>query len=307
MSAGWSTAVNVTAATDIAAVTSGNKYTSSTTDFTTKHISAGQWVKVSGFATAANNGYKLVTAVAANQLTVAVGDGALVSESATPAITIKGTMIRNGTTETSFTLERYHSDITQFFSYTGMVPDKMSMSLKAGDFLTGSFDFKGKQETLAQATVGTGTANAATTTTVMNAVNNVAHIMEGATLATPSGVYFQSLDYSVANNLRGLTAIGSLGAVDVGYGRCDVTGNVNAYFVDEALYDKYIANTSSALSYRVADGAGNSYIFTFHNVKFSSAKANAGGNNQDVMVNLGWTAIRNSTYNCTIQIDKFAA
>ena len=303
----WSTPVSISGATDIAAVVSGNKYTSSATNFTTANIVAGQWIKVAGFATAANNGFKKVISVAAGELAVAVGEAALSAESATPAITMTGSKIRNGTAETSFTLERYHADITQFFTYRGMVPDTMSMSLASGSVITGAFNFKGKDEVLAGTTKGTGTASAATTTQVMNAVSNVANIIEGSTLVPMSGVYIQSLDFSLANNTRGLTAIGSLGAVDMGYGRCDVTGNFKAYFINNTLYDKYIANTRSGLSYRMADAAGNTYIVTFPTIEFSSAKANAGGGNQDVTVDIGWTAIRDTTLGCTIQIDKFAA
>lgn len=308
MASAWSTAVNVSAATDIAAVQSGNKYTGTTTNFTTKNISVGQWIKVSGFTNSANNGFKLVTSVAAGELAVsATASTALVNESATPAITMTGTMIRNGTTETSFTLERLHEDITQYFAYTGMVPNQMKMSISAGNIITGNFDFKGKSETLSGSTVGTGTANAATTTEAINAVSNVASIIEGSTLAAMSGVYVQALDFTLANNARDLTAIGSLGAVDMGYGRCDITGTLKAYFINNTLYDKYITNTRSGLSFRMADNAGNAYIVTFPAIEFSSAKVNAGGANQDITVDIGWTAIRHATNNCMIQIDKFAA
>ena len=306
-SAAWSTVPGIVGATDIAAVTSGNKYTSGATDFTTKHIVAGQWIKVSGFATAANNGFKKIVSVAAGVLVVAAGEAALVDEAATPAITIKGEMIRNGVTEHSFTLERKHDDITQFFSYTGMVPDSMSLKLAAGSVITGSFDFKGKSEVLAATTVGTGTAVAASTTQVMNCVANVANVLEGATLVPMSGVYIQSLDLALKNNVRELTAIGSLPAVDLGYGRCDVTGTFKAYFINNTLYDKYIANTRSGLSWRMADAAGNTYIITLPTIEFSSAKANAGGGNQDVSVDIGYTAIRDVTLGFTVQIDRFAA
>ena len=53
---------------------------------------------------------------------------------------------------------------------------------------------------------------AATTNDVMNAVANVGNIMEGSTLSLVSGVYFQELSFTLANNVRGLTAIGGDGS-----------------------------------------------------------------------------------------------
>jgi hypothetical protein len=306
-SAAWSTTVAVSA-TDIAAATTGNKYVAASTDFTTKNITPGQWIKVAGYAGANNNGFKRVVSVTITDLVVEVQGAALVTEAApVGAVTMKGACIRNGVTETSFTLERCHADVTQFFTYRGMVPESMDMKLAAGSVITGSFAFKGKDGVLAATTKGTGTANAASTTQVINAVSNVANIIEGSTLAAMSGVYVNSLDVSLKNNVRSLTGIGSLGAVDLGYGRCDVTGTLKAYFINNTLYDKYINNTRTGLSYRMADAAGNTYIVTIPTIEFSSAKVNAGGGNQDVTVDIGWTGLRDVTLGHTIQIDRFAA
>lgn len=324
MSAGWSTPVVVAAATDIAAVTLGNKYTSTSTDFAAvgAYIVPGQWLKVSGFANAANNGYKRVISVAAGVLEVAVGEIALVDAAATLAITMKGSRIRNGVTESSFTLARHHADVgvEQMFIYTGMVVDSMDMKLAAGSIITGAFNFKGKQEKLAQKTgaylalyeqvLGTGEKAgpvAASTTQIINAVSNVANVIEGSSLDAMAGVYINSLDVSIKNNARGLTAVGSLGSVDMGYGRCDVTGNMKAYFINNTLYDKYINNARSGLSFRIFDGAGNTYIVTIPTIEFNSAKVNAGGGNQDITVDIGWTGLMHTTQLNTIQIDRFPA
>jgi hypothetical protein len=306
-SAAWSTSVAISV-TDISAATTGNKYVAASTDLTTKHIVPGQWIKVAGFVAANNNGFKRVVSVSVTDLVVEVAGAALVTESApVGAITVKGESIRNGVTETTFTLERYHADVTQFFTYRGMSPESFDLKLAAGSIVTGSFAFKGKDEVLAATTKGTGTAIAASTTQVINAVSNVANIVEGSTLATMAGIYVQSLDVSIKNNVRSINGIGSLGAVDLGYGRCDVTGTLKAYFINETLYNKYINNTRTGLSFRMSDVAGNGYVVTIPTIEFSSAKVNAGGGNQDVTVDIGWTGLKDVTLGHTIQIDRFAA
>ena len=64
--ADWSTSASVSGATDIAAVNSGNVFTSSSTDFTASNIAKGQWIYVSGFTTAGNNGWFKVSTIAAS-------------------------------------------------------------------------------------------------------------------------------------------------------------------------------------------------------------------------------------------------
>jgi hypothetical protein len=141
--------------------------------------------------------------------------------------------------------------------------------------------------------------------TAFNAISNVANILEnGVAIAS---CLMQSFYFSLGNNVRGLTSIGFAGNCDIGVGQIDVTGTLNAYFKDTALYTKYINGTETSISFRLTDIDGNSYIFTFPRIKFESDKQNAGSSNQDIVENIGWRAIRHLTYGCTIQIDKFDA
>jgi len=271
---------------------------------------SGQWIRLNG--SAADDGYHLLTDVTGQVLTVATTPGITTSEilDETDEATIKGSRLRNGTTENPFTIERYHADKTQYFSFTGMVPNTLAMTAAANSIMTGTLDFIGKDATRGATSVGS-TYTAATTADVMNAVSNVGQIMEGATMATISGVFVSELSFTLNNNVRGLAAIGTLGNVDLGVGTVEVTGTLNTYFENGDLYDKYLAGTETALSFKVEDGStdneGNAYIFTFHRVKFQSDTVNVGGLNSDVMENLTWQAIRDATYGCTIQIDKFVA
>lgn len=265
-------------------------------------VQVGQWVKVGGFANAANNGYFKVTAVAANALTF--GDATLVTEAAGPTVTVKGSMIRNGTTMSSFTLERQLADVAQYHTYRGMRVGKFSLDAASKAIMTGAFDFIGKDMVVAGATAGTGAQVAATNNPIMNAVTNVQNIMEGG---STSLLAFKEFKFALDNKLRAQDAIGSLAAKGIGAGRAEVTGSLNAYFENSSLYQKYLDGAVSSLSYRTKDDAGNAYIVTLPKVKYTSGQVQAGGNDQDIMANMNWTALRDSTTNCMIQIDKFSA
>lgn len=299
----WETAVDYDLS-DVTVANSGNTYTSAAGDFVTAGIVAGQWIKVSGFTDAANNGLVLVTTVATLVLTVSTVFSTLADEASGDSVTFAGQMLRNGTTEISYSLERKHDDLTEFFSWTGMEVNTMSLTASANSIVTGNFNFIGKDSVLAQATIGTGAATAATTADVINTVSNIGTIYEGSTFAAVAAA-IQEISFTVSNNARGIPAIGTLGFADMGVGEIAVTGNLNIYFADDTFYDKYVAGTESALTFRATDNDGNIYVFTFHRMKFSTDNVPNPGKNQDVMENMGWTAIRHATYDCTIQIDKF--
>ena len=302
-SAGWSTASTISDSS--IGFDSGGRIYREVGTFSS--LTTGQWVNISGATAATNNGYFRITSTASTGIAVLP----TISTAATgDTIVINGSYIRNGTTESSYTFERSHGDVTQYFDFFGMVINTLNLSISADSIVTGSFEFIGKDSSLVQSSVGTGDNTAAGNYDVISASSNVGDIFEGAfaSLATiDDGLYVQEISFSVTNNVRGLRAIANIANVDIGVGACDVSGTMNVYFIDNLMYDKFIASTGSGLSFAVEDASGNAYIFTFPNVEFSTDAINTSGQNQDVMENIGWEAIRDVNTDCTVQIDKFAA
>lgn len=266
------------------------------------NILQGQWIKLSG--STGDDGYHLVTGVSGQVITV---EDITVTETLdeTDLAEIAGTMVRNGTTQMSWTLEKFFSDITQYISFTGMMVNSMALTMETDSILTGAFDFIGKDSAIAGSSVGTGPNNAATTSQVMNAVSHLGSIREGG--APLTGTFISSMDLNVGANLRPQKAIGNLGAVAVGLGQLDVNGSISVYFEDAAFYNKYLNNTESSISYVIQDAAGNSYIITLPRIKYGEATVVSGGINSDVLAEMSYQAILDTATNCTIQIDKFAA
>jgi len=283
-------------------------------------FATGQWVKVSGFAaagnTAANNGCYFIVNSRATGLDVLPNIPVATTSTNNGPITLQGSYIRNGTTETSYTFERYHSDITQYFDYKGMVCNSLSITAAASAVITGSFAFVGKTATVAGTSGNTNAHTSADTNDVMNGVADVARIMEGYPSQTSGSNSFATIDsslivqevsFNLANNVRGLTGIGYLGYADIGVGAVQVTGNLNAYFKDDTFYTKYVNATATGLSFECTDNDGNTYIFTFPKIKIQTDGINVPGQNADVMENMTWQAIRHPELAYTIQIDKMPA
>jgi len=274
----------------------------------THGIVDGQWIELRN--STADDGYHFVTTVSSQTLTVLSTPGITTSEvlDESDAATIKGSHIENGTTEHGYSIERFLSDEIDYFGYTGMRINTLSLTSAASSIVTGSFDFIGMGATVNTSSMSTaGTYGAASANTVMNAVANVGQIMEGSTLTALTGVYIQELSFSINNNLRGIQAISYAYNVDVGAGQLDLTGTLNLFYANTTIYSKYIAGTESGLSFKVEDSSGNAFIFTFPRVKFSTDTVNAGGLNTDVMENLTWQALRHATYGYTMAIDRIPA
>ena len=146
---------------------------------------------------------------------------------------------------------------------------------------------------------------AATTTTPFNATSNVGTLKEGD--ETLSGVYLRSIKLTINNNLRNKPAIGHNGTIEIGVGECAVSGSIEAYFANNDIWDKYKAGTASALEFTVTDAANNSYKFEIPNLKYTAAKINSSGKNQDVMASLTFEGLYDSDDDASIVLTRTQA
>jgi len=257
-----------------------------------------QWFQLNGSTT--DDGFHQVVAVAGQEITVtSITTTEVLDESDTA--TISGSYARNGTTRSSFYIERSHEDITQYFQYAGMVVNTMSLDFSASSVLKSSFNFIGKSATNSQTTEGTGSNDAAETTEYMNSVSNVGDVNIDGTAA--SSCLLQKVGIEINNNVRGLTSIGNLGFCGVSEGEANISGSLDMYFKDEVMYDKYLASTAFSLSIRVTSNNNDTYIFSLPSCKLNADTINASGKNSDVMENATFQAIMGSE-GYTFQIDK---
>lgn len=266
---------------------------------TATNLVAGQWVRVSGFVNAANNGVRRIASVSATVITFTDSNGSAETCTNGQVINIVGRRLRNGTTQKSFHIEKGFTDINQYMSFRGMVVSDMQLTLTSAEVITGSVTFTGKQAvtsgtTVAASTIGTNT------TRMMTASANVGSIFQNGA-AIPAGV--REITLEVGNNLRELQQVGSQYPFAVGAGFMDVMGQVEVYFENSTMLDQLINHTQTELSWVMTDDDGNAYVITLPSVLFTEGYPQAGGGNDDVTVPLAYQAVRNATYNCQIQID----
>lgn len=296
----WSTPCSV-ASTAISAVASTNSFDSASVDFTVQNLVVGQWIRVAGFTTAGNNGLCKVVSIASGSLVVS--GLTLADEAVGDSVTIKGSMLRNGVARHSYTVEKEYTDIAKFLVYTGMMVNNLKISVAPAAKITGSLSLIGVGHDTAGVTFGTGAHTAATTNSIMNGTRHVSNLLEnGAVLG--AGIYATNIEFTVNNNLSGDNAIGSLNPVDISEGACDVTGTATYYFSNTALYDKYLNDTSSSISFAVTDGAGNTYVISFPNINYTAAPISG---DTSIALAMTFQAIKDATLGFTMQIDKIPA
>jgi hypothetical protein len=281
-------------------------------DFTTLGLAVGMWIKIGGsaagdkFATAALNTYARITAIAANALTLDNLPAAWTTDAGTGK-TLKVWIpdyIRNGTTRTSGTIERgFLGQATPtYIVQAGMVVGQMDTSFQTEQKVTTNFNFMGL--TGSQSTTALDASpDSETTNAVMSANVNVGRIAEaGSSISSPN--WARSLTIQLNNNLRMLTAVGSVGAVDILPGECSVSGTIETYFGSNALLTKLLAGTVGSINARMTKDS-QTVVHTVPRVTFTGGSPSAGGKNQDVLLPLQWQASKDSTTSAHYQIDRF--
>ena len=273
------------------------------------NLKKGQWIRVVAPGDTDNNGkiVKLSSTVAPTTtvLTLDAGTPMTLNAGTVALMTVASSRLTHGTTQTSFSIERELPDVSpaQYFAYKGMTPSKMTMQESSGALSSIGFDFMGKN------------AVRAATTSMLPAVitDSFSHeIHSGVAGATVviwegggplAGTFVKSLKMDFDNSLRVQNGIGTLGAVGIGSGTIKLTGELEVYLADGALYDKFVNNTNSSIVFSSVDVDGNGYIISLPKINFTTLKTNASGKDQDMMLNISFTALRDNA-NADVALQK---
>ena len=197
--------------------------------------------------------------------------------------------VSNGSTMKSYTLEVAHTDIEVYRQFTGMIAAKLNLKLSVGAIVTGSVEFIGKGFKLAGAS-DMGQLVPSTGYSPANATRGVFDVFENHTPIAAS-TYIKSADLTIDNSLRAQDAVGVFGNAGVASGTFNVTASLELYFADRMLYEKFLNQEASSLSIPILDGAGNGYVFEMPRIKYTAAKVNAGGLDQDNLLKVELRAL----------------
>lgn len=277
--------------------------TGSASDF--DNVPIGATVKIAGSTETDNNGLKLVTDRAANGSTLTFARGSFSADVGSESLTFTGNHLPNGTTRKSFTIERSILNTNanaNYQVYRGMMVDQASLNFESRAIVTGALTFLGS--------LGVDGANTSidsdgvyTDADAGDVVNATSHVGTFLFDREVTNERFKTVALNIANNLRGKDAIGEKGNFDIGVGSFQVTGNLNAYFQNPRLHQKFIAHDDLAISFRVTDPDGNTLVVTLPRIKTSSGTPQIEAKDTDVMVDSAMTAIKDDTTGFTMCLD----
>jgi len=294
----------VTAATNRITQTAG-------TDLTTV-LSVGDYVRVSGFGTAANNGIFKTSAVAINNFDV-VPTGTLVNEAVGATVTVErltGAVLKSALGQPSFSFENQYNDSgfdanSKYLVYEGMTVNTFNLSLAPNGIVTGSFGLIGEAPRASAfsnislgATFESSVVNPTANFSPMDSFSG--QVDEGATIdiATITGI-----ELALTRNLNPEFVIGKDQTVRITPGRNLVTGTVTAFFENKTLLEKFLGETSSSLKFTMLDTSSNTVEVFLPNIKYTAGDNSVSGE-AAILVSMPFTALYDAAQATNIRITR---
>jgi hypothetical protein len=304
----WGAALAIAGvAGDITTVASPTNNLTSTTAGKFTNVQVGQWILLGGFTNPLVNVLYLVTAKADNQTLTLSPQPAAAETPAGTAAKVSGKTLRNGVTERSYTLVKQFNDTTVMTRhiFTGMRVKGVSLQMQTKAILTGAFNFIGKGGSITEGTTFSGESiTAASTTEVLNCVSSIRNVTQNnAAFGTKGSI--SSLGVELDNQHREQKGLSVLGNVGVVAGQLMVNYTASQYFESKAQADIFKNTQVFSFSMLLADSLGNQMVWTSPRCKYEKFTMNASQLDSDVMADTQFTALRDPTTNCMVQIDTF--
>lgn len=195
----------------------------------------------------------------------------------------------------SYTLRKTvnNEGTVHYWYYRGMKISTMNFNFATGSILNGSFGTLGLTEEATNTSITGETLIPVQSYSIMNSVSSIGSIyIEGLNLGTCK---FSSLDLTYDNQMQAAKSIGVLGACQTSSYSVQISGNVEVYFQDLSLYNKFLAAQSFGVTIILTDGDGNSIGMNMPKCKFETLDTPISGKDQFLMQSGSFKALRDST------------
>lgn len=205
-------------------------------------------------------------------------------------------VLKAGTSEHFFTIEREQTDIAQYGVFTGCHINTMSLSVAANAIITGSFGIVGKSASYSGTPLD---ADPTASQTASPFDSFTGTLKEGGTTIA----VITSIDLSIENGVEPTFVVGSNSSARNVAGRSNVSGSVTAYWEDATLLNKFIAETESSLELTLGDGVSESYVIEIPRLKYGSGD-NGVSDEGPVEITMSFQALYDETEDTNIKITR---
>ena len=170
-------------------------------------------------------------------------------------------VLKVGSTSSSFTMEMASLDIGEYFVYTGLVMDKLALTVNATSNVTAKFTVMGQN-------ASNSTTTLCATPTAPNASAPFTHLggtfKEGGTVTA----LISSIALNIDNAMNGNFTLGNATTQALSEGMFKASGTLTVMFQDAVIANKFLAGTATSLDFTLTDGT-NTYEFSMPNVKYT--------------------------------------
>ena len=260
------------------------------------NLQLGQWFTLGTAGANSNKLFRVSTTTAPTDTVITLDPGTPGTAGGPfAAATLVTSRLTNGVNQKSFTLQREIGDVGEFFSFRGMTPSSMTLTISSGAISTLEFSFMGRDSEQADTDMMPSAAVDSKAFQVMSGVSGTtcALWVNGQPLV---GTYINSITFTYDNTLRQQTALCALGAIGIGSGQINCTADIEVYFAAGAtFYREFLDNENIEIAFTSYDAEGNGYIFTLPAANVSTYTVNAsGGSDSDLMASISLTALRDA-------------
>lgn len=290
-------------------ITNGTNVLSSTTANKFQNVVAGQWLQLTGFSNAANNGvFKVASKTDTTHLILenSTNTQAFVTETpALAAVKIFGQYAQNSNVVTTFSFEKQMAS-NLFLQYVGAYVSSLQLTMEVGKFVEGVFAFLVKGQASAISEAGTGAPNAANVNRIIDNIGGFSAFNVNG--SAPQAV-LQMVQLTVSKQRSASQyGIGSASAVGMRRGTLQVDGKLSLFFKDFTYYQDFITETDLGVSWQLTDNNGNAYVVTLPSISIMNPQIVAKGIDQDMVADFALEGnpapSTNTLYpGVTIQID----
>jgi hypothetical protein len=207
-------------------------------------------------------------------------------------------VLKVGTTQKFFTLERRFPDISEYQPFTGCMMNTFTLNAQPNGMITASFGVLGLSGMTPASSTVANTSTAATGNEPFDGFTGT--ITEGGSSANVTAI-----DMTVTNNGALPYVIGSDTAPRINSGMVNVTGNITAFFESEALVNKFLAETESALVVEFEGITGGDLEFTLPALKYTGASITEA--DEGLLVQMPFEAYYDSSAATSITITRTPA
>lgn len=215
-------------------------------------------------------------------------------------------VVKVGNTQKFFTIEETVDFGGGSFGYirnTGSIINTLDLNIAARQAARGSIGIMGKQQAYDTAIV-TGATYTAPNAEAIFTADKVASLSVVSLSPAP---IVKSLSLQISNNARIRDQVGSLYTEEFGVGQVDITGRLSAYFASNALAAQVLAHGTGALSFTIGVDANKKISISLPNIQLLNGSPRLGGPNDDVMIDVDFRALYDSSSVSSIVVTRLVA